>query len=73
MKNNLISLSLLDFLGYGYFNKGRVLHVYKGVLDFRGYGYFQGKLVNELYHFQGSIIIDLASVLYMVDLDSDST
>ena len=34
MKNNLISLSLLDFLGYGCFNKGGVLHVYKGVLFF---------------------------------------
>jgi len=51
MKKNLISLSLLDFQGYSYFDKGRVLKVYKGVLDFLSYGYFQGKLVNELYHF----------------------
>jgi hypothetical protein len=72
MKKNLNSLSFLDFQGYSYFDKDGVLKVYKCVLDFQGYGYSQGKLVNELYHFQGSTIIDSANVLYMVDLDNDS-
>jgi hypothetical protein len=57
MKKNLISFSLLDFKGYGYSNTRRVLKVRKADLVV-----MKGKLVNDLYHLQGSTIIDLTHV-----------
>jgi len=64
MKKNLISFSLLDFKGYGYSNTGGVLKVCKADLVI-----MKGKLVNDLYHLQGSTIIDLTHVSYVVYLD----
>ena len=68
MKKNLISFSLLDFKGYGYSNTRRVLKVRKADLVV-----MKGKLVNDLYHLQGSTIIDLTHVSYVVYLDYGST
>ena len=67
-KKNLISLSLFDFRGYSYSTNGWALKVCKGALLV-----IEGKLVNSLYHLKGSIIINLASISFMVDSNNGFT
>jgi hypothetical protein len=62
MKKNLIYLSLLDFQGYNYFAKDRILMICKSAFIM-----MKRKLVNDLYHLQGLIIIDSISVSYVVN------
>jgi hypothetical protein len=62
MKKNLIYLSLLDFQGYNYFAKDRILMICKSAFIM-----MKRKLVNDLYYRQGLTIIDSISVSYVVN------
>jgi len=62
MKKNFVYLSFLDLQGYNYFAKDRILMICKS--DFI---MMKRKLVNDIYHLQGLIVIDSISVSHVVD------
>jgi len=57
LKKNLISLGILDSLGYEYLGEGGVIWVKKGSLVV-----MEGNKVDDLYILQGSMAIDSADV-----------
>ena len=67
MRKNLISLSMLDKMGYKLVGEGGVLNVVKGALVV-----MKAKLSNDLYYLQGFLSKGYASVVSTEDTGSSS-
>ncbi|EOY30029.1 Uncharacterized protein TCM_037378 [Theobroma cacao] len=68
MKNNLISLSLLDKKGYKYSGQDGVLNISKGALTI-----IKGKLSDDLYCLVGNTVIETVSVVSSNHPEDDVT
>jgi len=68
IRKNLISLGVLDNLGYSYSSKGRIMKITKGALIV-----MKGKKVSMLYGLIGNTVIGRVVVTTTVESNTDDT